>query len=100
MAVPAILLVACCVDNNAIVAEEDYAATCCAVQNLLLAATDQGLGAQWSTHPMLRDAAVLRLLGLDPIKMRLVAMVYLGYPFGVTSVPPRKAAENFLQLLP
>jgi nitroreductase len=100
LAIPAILMVACCIDRDEIVAEEDYAATCCAVQNLLLAATDQGLGAQWSTHPMLRDAVVLHELGLDPLKMRLVAMVYLGYPSVVPLEPPRKSVESFLRLLP
>jgi len=100
MAIPAVLMVACRIDDNPIVAEEDYAATCCAVQNLLLAATDQGLGAQWSTHPMIRDEGVLGLLGLDAKKMRVIAMVYLGYPAVVPPEPPRKAASEFLTILP
>jgi nitroreductase len=100
MAIPAVLMVACRIDDDPIVAEEDYAATCCAVQNLLLAATDQGLGAQWSTHPMIRDKAVLEALGLDAQKMRVVAMVYLGYPAAVPPEPPRKAASEFLMILP
>jgi nitroreductase len=100
MAIPAVLMVACRIDDNPIMAEEDYAATCCAVQNLLLAATDQGLGAQWSTHPMIRDKALLDVLGLDAQKMRVVAMVYLGYPAIIPSEPPRKAASEFLTVLP
>jgi nitroreductase len=100
MAIPAVLMVACRIDDHPIVAEEDYAATCCAVQNLLLAATDQGLGAQWSTHPMIQDKGVLEVLGLDVQKMRLVAMVYLGYPAVIPPAPPRKAASEFLTILP
>jgi nitroreductase len=100
MAIPAVLMVACRIDDNEIIAEEDYAATCCAVQNLLLAATDRGLGAQWSTHPMIRDAEVLNLLGLDVHKERLVAMIYVGYPKVVPPAPPRKAVGDCVRLLP
>lgn len=100
MAIPAVLMVACRIDEHPTVAEEDYAATCCAVQNLLLAATDSGLGAQWSTHPMIGDAAVLALLGLDAKRMRVVAMVYLGYPAVMPPEPPRKAVHEFVTLFP
>jgi len=99
MAIPAILMVACKVDDDVLLAEEDYAATCCAVQNLLLAATNNGLGSQWSTHPMIRDKAVLELLGLDHRSMRLVAMVYLGYPKVFPPASPRKPAREFLTVL-
>ncbi len=100
LAVPGVLMVACRVEDDPIVAEEDYAATCCAVQNLLLAATDKGLGSQWSTHPMIRDARVLAALGLGEQKMRLVAMVYLGYPAFIPPEPPRKAVSESLTVLP
>jgi nitroreductase len=100
MDVPAVLMVSCRIDDNKVIAEEDYAATCCAVQNLLLAATDRGLGAQWSTHPMIRDADVLSLLGLDAQKERLVAMIYVGYPKVVPPAPPRKAVGDCVRLLP
>lgn len=99
LATPAILMVACRVDKDPVVAEEDYAATCCAIQNLLLAMTDVGLGAQWSTHPMIKDKTVLKLLGLAE-DQRLVAMLYIGYPAVIPPVPPKKAVEEVLKVLP
>ena len=100
MAIPAIVIVVCRVDANPIVAQEDYAATCCAIQNLLLAATDNGLGAQWSTHPMIRDKLVLALLGLDETQTQIVSMLYLGYPAVIPASPPRKTVDSVLTVLP
>ena len=95
---PAVVMVACRVDKDPMVAEEDYAATCCAIQNLLLALTDVGLGAQWSTHPMIRDERVLSLLGLDQ-QQRIVAMIYIGYPQAIPPAPPRQEVSHFIRLL-
>ncbi|MCH9742071.1 MAG: nitroreductase [Proteobacteria bacterium] len=100
METPAILMVACRVNDDPVIAEEDFAATCCAVQNFLLAVTDKGLGAQWSTHPIIRDKRVLDLLKLDAQKTRVVAMVYLGYPAVIPQEPPRRAESEFLTVLP
>lgn len=99
MATPAILMVACQTNDDPVIAEEDYAATCCAIQNFLLAVTDQGLGAQWSTHPIIKDEQVLALLGLDAQKERLIAMIYLGYPAQIPPAPPRKTVQAILRVL-
>ena len=96
--IPAILMVACRVDDNPIVAEEDYASTCCAIQNLLLGIVDAGLGAQWSTHPMIQDLRVLSLLELSE-EQRVVAMIYIGYPEIVPPRPPRKSIDQFIRVL-
>jgi nitroreductase len=95
---PAVVIVACRVDKDPMVAEEDYAATCCAIQNLLLALTDVGLGAQWSTHPMIRNKQVLSLLGLDQ-QQRIVAMIYIGYPQAIPPAPPRQEVSHFIRIL-
>ncbi len=99
MKTPAILMVACRVNDDPVIAEEVFAATCCAVQNFLLAVTDKGLGAQWSTHPMIADRRVLASLGLDIQSMRIVAMLYLGYPAQLPPAPPREAVGAFLTVL-
>ncbi len=96
---PAILITACRLNDDPIIAEEDYAATCCAIQNFLLGVTHSGLGAQWSSHPMIRTPEVRSLLGLTE-QYRLVAMLYLGYPALIPPAPPRQPVENFVQCLP
>jgi nitroreductase len=100
VAVPAILLVVCQLDRQPVMREEDLAATHCAIQNLLLAATDQGLGAQWSTHPMIYNAQVMAEVGVDTTKERCCAMIYMGYPEVIPPAPPRKSAQECLTLLP
>lgn len=58
---------------------EEVAATHAAVQNLLLAAHANGLGAIWRSgdpmyHPLMKDS-----FGLDA-EEQLVGLIYLGYP--------------------
>jgi len=100
MKIPAILMVGCRLGSDITANEEDFAATCCAINTLLLSLHDVGLGAQWSTHPMIKEASVLNLLGLDASQTRLVAMLYIGYPASVPPTPPRKEAIEFLRVLP
>lgn len=76
-------------------AREDRDATAAAVQNLLLAATSMGLGNYWATvGDDLRDA-MRRFAQLDEADADhdLVALVYLGWPTGEVSPPPRPPAE-------
>lgn len=100
LAVPAILLVVSRLDRQPVIREEDLAATHCAIQNLLLAATNEGLGAQWSTHPMIYDDQVMSEVGVDTTKERCCAMIYMGYPEVIPPAPPRKSARECLTLLP
>ncbi len=73
---------------------EDYAAVACATQNLMLAATAEGLATKWSTGEMasLPEARVFLGLGEGD---RIVGYVYLGYPAEgvVPAAPVRKPAE-------
>ena len=65
--------------DDAVRDQEDYAAACCALQNLLLAAQAEGLGAHTSTGVMVQYEGAKQYLGLEPHD-RIVAYVYLGYP--------------------
>ena len=60
---------------------ENICAAAAAVQNLLLAATDLGLGAIWRTGPAALDPRVKQFLGLAP-DQHLIGLIYLGYPEG------------------
>ena len=60
---------------------ENICAAAAAAQNLLLAATDLGLGAMWRTGPAALDPRVKEFLGLSP-DQHLIALIYVGYPEG------------------
>ena len=79
LATPAFLVVMCAVSDDPVRREEDYAATMMAVQNLLIAATAEGVGSYIRTGGILEDAGVRELVQL-PAGHRLVAVVSLGYP--------------------
>jgi nitroreductase len=58
---------------------ENICAVAAAVENLLLAAHVEGLGAMWRTGPAVRDPEVKKFLGFEP-DQELLSFVYLGYP--------------------
>ena len=60
---------------------ENICAAAAAAENLLLAATDLGLGAMWRTGPAALDPRVKEFLGLSP-DQHLIALIYVGYPEG------------------
>ncbi len=58
---------------------EDYAACSAAAQNLLLAATAEGLVSKWSTGKLATMPPVFEHLGLEPHD-RIVGYLYLAHP--------------------
>ncbi|MFH1524192.1 MAG: nitroreductase [Chloroflexota bacterium] len=58
---------------------ENVCAAAAAVENLLLAAHAEGLGAKWRTGPAASDPKVKKFLGLEP-EQHLIGFIYLGYP--------------------
>ncbi|MHB8126671.1 MAG: nitroreductase family protein [Desulfitobacteriaceae bacterium] len=60
-----------------------------AIQNLLLAAHIEGLGACWMTGPLWIEDEILTYLGRLE-NSRLVAAIPIGYPDQSPPVPPRK----------
>ncbi len=76
---PAVVLVASAVSADAVRAAEDLAACWMAVQNLLTAATAEGLGSYVRTGGILEEATVLELAALPPAH-RLLAAISLGHP--------------------
>lgn len=76
---------------------EDRDATAAAVQNLLLAAHVAGLGAYWSTSPLMTHPEVLRWFGADPDAEAHVATVWLGFPAEIPPPPPRRPLGEVLR---
>lgn len=82
---PTIVAVSYVKEGDAARQREDYAATCCAIQNIQLAAWEAGVGVQWSTGALTRDARSYDVLGIDSVAEEIVGFLYMGY----ASVVPR-----------
>jgi len=95
---PAFVVVMCAVSDDAVRREEDYGSAMMATQNLLTAATAEGLGTYVRTGGIMDEPAV-RDLARCPADHRIVAIVSVGYP--ATDEPPRRrtpAAEKTVWL--
>jgi coenzyme F420-0:L-glutamate ligase / coenzyme F420-1:gamma-L-glutamate ligase len=69
-----------------------------AVQNLLLAASANGLGACWCCAPLFCPGLVRRTLGL-PRSFVPQALLTLGYPAHTPPVPPRTSLDTVVTVL-
>ncbi len=65
-------------DNPRIIPVEDIEATAAAVENMLLAAHDLGLAAQWRTGDAAYDPSIKAFFGLSP-EDHLAGFIYVGY---------------------
>jgi nitroreductase len=86
---PVVLAVGCAADPDPVTAMENRDAVAAAVQNLLLAATAEGLASYWGTGAVTEAPAVKALCGLEPAD-ELVALVYLGWPVGLDPEAPAR----------
>jgi len=76
------LLIAVGVDEPSdprVIEIENICAAAAACQNLLLAAHDLGLAAQWRTGDAVRDPLVKDFLGFEPAQ-QVIAFLYIGFP--------------------
>jgi nitroreductase len=72
---------------------ENICAVAAACQNILLAAHDLGLGANWRTGVWARDPKVKEFFGLAP-EQHLVAFIYVGIPEGETKFTVRPPVDD------
>lgn len=89
---PVVLLVWARCEGDAVRVREDRDATSAAVQNLLLGATSFGLASYWASLPDALWEPARRFAGIDDDR-EPVALVYLGWPRGDATAPPRPAPE-------
>ncbi len=73
-------MVTCRNSDDELSQREDYASCCCAVQNLMIYLSAAGAASKWSTGPITRDRRFYDLLGIDPEKESIVALLWYGYP--------------------
>ena len=64
-----------------------------AVENLLLAAHAEGLGAMWRTGPAAHDQQVNKFLGFQP-GQEVLSFVYIGFPDMTPPVMERPSFED------
>ena len=72
---------------------ENICAVAAAIENLLLAAHAEGLGAMWRTGPTARDAEVKKFLGFEP-DQEILSFVYIGYPDLTVPLAERPSFED------
>ena len=65
--------------ESKVIEVENICATAAAIENLLLAAHAEGLGAKWRTGSPARDPKVKEFLGFEP-DQHLISFIYIGYP--------------------
>lgn len=80
-------------DDPRVLEIENICAVAAAVENLLLAAHAEGLGAQWRTGSAARDPEVKKFLGFSP-EQDLVSFVYIGYPDMTPAEAERPSFED------
>jgi nitroreductase len=76
------VLIAVGVDKSAdprVLEIENICAVAAAVENLLLAAHAEGLGAKWRTGPAAYESETKKFLGFES-DQHLIGYIYLGYP--------------------
>jgi len=66
----------------------DTHSTACAIQNFLLAAYAEGLGAVWTDGVLAKENEINALMEIQDRK--LVAVLPVGYPDEIPRVPPRR----------
>lgn len=76
---------------------EEHAAASAAVQNLLLAATGQGLGSFWSTNPTLGHPEVLAWAGAQPATEGFLGAIFVGTAAEIPVAPPRRPLTDVVR---
>jgi nitroreductase len=95
---PAVIVVMSRVHQDEVTREEDYAAVMMATANLMTAAQSLGLGTYLKTGGVMRDRALVQLVGL-PDGYRIVGLVSVGYPADTESPRRRRPAGELTQWL-
>lgn len=79
--------------------EEDYAAVCAFIQNAQLAAWESGVGMLWTITPYMHDSSFYQDIGLDPEKVKIAAVMQIGYPLKVSKGKGRTAVEEWMEVV-
>ncbi|MGP4105500.1 nitroreductase family protein [Virgibacillus sp. L01] len=79
--------------------EEEYAAVCAFIQNTQLAAWEYGVGMLWTVTPYMHDEGFVEDIGLDSKRMKVAAVMQIGYPERVPRDRGRNRIEDKLEII-
>lgn len=85
--------------NDSFREEEDYAATVCSLHNMVLSLWDLGIGSQWSTGGITRNALTYRALDISEEEEKIVGFLKVGYPESIP-VKVKKTVSEIRKYLP
>ncbi len=85
--------------ETAIRYEEDYAAVCAFIQNAQLAAWEYDVGMLWTITPYMHDPDFAEDIGLDGRKIKIAAVLQIGYPQHVGRNKGRTAIAEKLRII-
>ena len=100
LSMPTIVAVATLREGDEQSRREDFAATCCAIQNVQLSAWAEGIGVKWSTAAVIRDPLAYELLGFDPSRFDIIALLYIGYPVVIPTRGRKLTADEVIRRVP
>lgn len=78
--------------------DEDFSAVCCLIQNLQLAAWEQGIGMVWKSNPYMYNPKFRDAVGVLPGE-KIVAALHIGYPRIIPPAVPRTPASEKLTVV-
>ncbi|MBD2870553.1 nitroreductase family protein [Paenibacillus arenilitoris] len=98
MATPLHLIVALKEDPRQKQWDEDFSAVSCLIQNLQLAAWEQGIGMVWKSNPYMYHPKFREAAGIQPGE-KVVAVLHIGYPRIIPPAAPRTPAIEKLTVV-
>ncbi|MEC5425348.1 nitroreductase [Virgibacillus sp. C22-A2] len=79
--------------------EEEYASVCAFIQNVQLAGWEHGVGMLWTITPYMHDPQFLKDIGLNNEKVKIAAVMQLGYPDRVPKDKGRSPIQDKLEII-
>lgn len=79
--------------------EEEYAAVNAFIQNSQLTAWEYGVGMLWTITPYMHDDGFVNDMGLDSKRVKVAAVMQIGYPEKIPRDKGRTPIENKLEII-
>ena len=79
--------------------EEEYSSVCAFIQNAQLAAWEYGVGMLWTITPYMHDTTFMKDIGLNPEKVKIAAVMQIGYPKKVPRDKGRTSIKDKLEII-
>ncbi|WP_246202517.1 nitroreductase family protein [Virgibacillus doumboii] len=86
-------------ENDAVRYEEEYAAVSAFIQNAQLAAWEYGVGMLWTITPYMHDSGFVEDIGLDSERIKVAAVLQIGYPEKIPRDKGRTPIEEKLEII-